>query len=153
MIVFRTCGFSHSDDISGESAKNQHENRWNSFGVPMLYTSESAALCALEIHEHLPPNCIPDNYRLLEIEIPDDELLYVDDDFFEDQDWVDDIATTQAIGNYFIKNTEFLIMKVPSAWVFSCWNYLINPNHKDFNKVKIIKNTLFPIEGKLFSKK
>lgn len=152
MIVYRICNSKYAKDISGESSRKQESNRWNSKGTPMLYTSESPALCAVEIHQYIPPSFIPLNYSLIEIEIPDTEPLLVDEAFFKEKKWIDDLKTTQAIGDYFVDKNEFLILKVPSAMVSYCWNYLMNPNHKDFNQVKILKTNPFPLTGKLFTK-
>ena len=150
MIVFRVCGSKYSDNISGESSRKQRGNRWNSFGTPMLYTSDTPALCAVEMHQYIPPSFVPLEYSILKIEIPDVEPLLVDDAFFKDPTWINDIKTTQSIGDYFINENEYLVMKVPSAMITYCSNYLINPMHKDFKEVKIIDTLSFPIEGKLF---
>ena len=150
MIVYRVCGSKYSNNISGESSKKQKNNRWNSFGTPMLYTSDSPALCAVEIHQYLPPSFVPKQYSLLQIEIPDEDILLVDASFFESEKWIDEISITQTLGDFFIQENKFLVMKVPSAMISACFNYLINPNHKDFSKVKIIESLAFPIEGKLF---
>ncbi|WP_046755032.1 RES family NAD+ phosphorylase [Kordia jejudonensis] len=152
MIVYRVCGSKYANDISGESSKRQRSNRWNSFGTPMLYTSDSPALCAVEIHQYLPPSFIPKNYSLLQIEVPDVEHLLVEDTFFKDEQWIDQLLVTQKFGDFFIEKNEHLVMKVPSAMISSCFNYLINPMHKDFNKVIITNTKTFPMEGKLFKK-
>lgn len=152
MIVYRVCGAKYASNISGESSRKQRNNRWNSFGTPMLYTSNSPALCAVEIHQYLPPSFIPKNYSLLKIEIPDDNHLLIDAAFFDNEHWIDEVTITQSLGDFFIQQNEYLVMKVPSAMISSCFNYLINPNHKDFSKVTIIDTLEFPIRGKLFKK-
>ncbi|WP_430410119.1 RES family NAD+ phosphorylase [Kordia sp.] len=152
MIVYRVCSSKYATNISGESSRKQKNNRWNSFGTPMLYTSDSPALCAVEIHQYLPPSFIPVDYSLLKIEIPDEDHLLIDEAFFEDKVWIDQLAITQRFGDFFIEKKEHLIMKVPSAMISSCFNYLINPMHKDFNEVTIVNSMTFPMEGKLFRK-
>lgn len=140
------------NDISGEGARKQATNRWNSFGTPLLYTSESPALCGLELSKIIHPGFSPKNYKLLEIEIPDFVPLEIDDNFFR-KDWQNDITTTQMLGDYFIDENKFLILKVPSIWIYNCFNYLINPNHSDFKSVRIINNSPFEFKGKLFDNK
>lgn len=152
MIVYRICSTKYADNISGESARKQTTNRWNSLGTPMLYTSDSPALCAVEIHQYLPPAFPPKNYSMLKIEIPPCEPILIEEDFFNSENWIKNLATTQAIGDQFIQQNEFLVLKVPSAMISSCSNFLINPNHTDFHKVKIINSLLFPLTGKLFKK-
>ncbi len=152
MIVFRVCNPKYANNISGENARKQTTNRWNSFGTPMLYTSDSPALCAVEIHQYVPPTFTPLQYALLAIEIPTCKPLLIDEEFFEEANCIMDLATTQAMGDYFINENEFLVLKVPSAMITACWNFLINPNHKDFKKVTIKNVLAFPLGGKLFKK-
>jgi len=152
VIVYRVCSTKYANNISGESAAKQTNNRWNSLGTPMQYTCESSALCAVEIHQYVPPSFPPKNYSMLEIEIPNCKVLTINEDFFANENWIKDNAITQAIGDYFIKENVFLVLKVPSAMITSCWNFLINPNHKDFHKVEIVNSISFPLEGKLFKK-
>lgn len=152
MIVYRVCGSKYSKIISGEGSRKQKNNRWNSFGTSMIYTSDTPSLCAVEMSQHLPPSFPPLGYSLLEIELPDDEPLLIDNSFFENDDWTNEIATSQALGDFFINENEYLFMKVPSAMITSCYNYLINPNHKNFDKVRIIRSIDFPLKGKLFKK-
>lgn len=152
MIVYRIAHTNYANNISGESASKQKENRWNSFGTPMLYTAESPALCAVELHQYLPPFYFPKDYSLITIELPETEILQIEDDFFEDGSWIDHQFATQSIGDYFIQSNEYLVLKVPSAMITNCWNYLINPKHKAFKKVKIKEISTFPMEGKLFQK-
>ena len=70
----------------------------------------------------------------------------------QDEKSTEELTITQILGDYFIEESEYLIMKVPSAMISSCYNYLVNPNHKNFRKVKIINTIAFPIKGKLFKK-
>lgn len=152
MIVYRLCNTKYANDISGEGARRQTSNRWNSLGTPMLYTCESTALCAVELHQYIPPAFHPKNYVLLKIEIPKNDVLTIDKTFFINENWIDNKHITQSIGDQFVNENKFLVMKVPSAMVTACFNFLINPNHKDLKKVKIINTIEFPIKGKLFKK-
>lgn len=152
MIVYRICNAKYASNISGESARRQTDNRWNSLGTPMLYTSDSPALCAVEIHQYIPPSFPPKNYVLLEIELPKCDILTLEDAFFKDENWIEHKTVTQSIGDRFVQQNEYLVMKVPSSMIRACYNFLVNPYHKNFSKVKIAHTHKFPIEGKLFKK-
>ncbi|MGB0949941.1 MAG: RES family NAD+ phosphorylase, partial [Marinirhabdus sp.] len=141
----------YNNDISGNGARKQYSNRWNSYGTPMLYTAESAALCAVELNKAYSPYSKLLNYYLLEIETPNQKPLLIDAAFYE-EDWINNIQTSKLLGDFFVNENEFLTLKVASVWIQNCYNYLINPNHKDFNKVKIIAKYSFPFTGKLFNK-
>ncbi len=151
MKVYRLAGANYKHDISGLGAAKIHTNRWNSFGTRILYTSESPALCAVELHKIFPPNVLIKNYHLLEIKIPDTKPLTIDQSFFDIKgNWTKNIYLTQQLGDYFITENKDLVLQVPSVWIQHCFNYLINPFHPDFNKVKIVKTYPFPFVGKLF---
>lgn len=152
MIVYRVCSSKYANNITGESARKQTTNRWNSFGTPMLYTSDSPALCAVEIHQYVSPSFPPRHYSLLEITIPPCKPLQIEEAFFENGNWISNINTTQAIGDSFVEESKYLVLKVPSVMITACFNFLVNPNHQDFLKVKITKTISFPLTGKLFKK-
>ncbi|MGB0880884.1 MAG: RES family NAD+ phosphorylase [Polaribacter sp.] len=151
MKVFRICSEKYNSDISGNGARKQYSNRWNSYGTPMLYTAESAALCVVELNKVYNPYSKIHKYFLLEIEIPDVKPLLIDESFY-DENWIHETHISKLLGDYFISENEFLVLKVPSIWIQNCYNYLINPTHIDFEKVKIIEKYPFPFKGELFNK-
>ena len=58
MIVFRLCKLEYKNDLSGNGAR-KFGGRWNSKGIPMIYTGETRALCSTEIAVHAPYGLIP----------------------------------------------------------------------------------------------
>ncbi len=65
--------------------------------------------------------------------------------------WKDDYSYTRFIGNEFIKTGNNLALKVPSAVISAEHNFLINPLHPDFKKVKILKTKSFRTDKRLFT--
>ncbi len=57
---------------------------------------------------------------------------------------------TQDIGERCIKRGEFLVLRVPSAVVQGVYNCLINPNHKEIDRVKTIESEKFDFVEQLF---
>lgn len=88
MIVYRLCKKAYVADLSGSGAMKMSGNRWNSLGIPMLYTAESAALCAVELYSYVPPSSPPLDYWLQIIVLPDVEIAEVDPGFYQTV-WVD----------------------------------------------------------------
>ncbi len=148
MIVYRLCKEIYADDLSGKGAEIAG-GRWNSKGSSALYTAQSIALCVAEIAVHLPLGILPKDYRLVHIEI-------LDIDFYEPKrlpkDWntFPHIHATQKTGDRFLKDKKFLVMKIPSAAVQGEFNYIINPKHPEFSKVKIEKIEKFTFDDRLF---
>ena len=151
MIVFRLCHSKYSKDLSGTGAE-KYSGRWNSRGTAMVYTCISRALCALEITVHTPLGNIPQNLSLISIEIPDNTKILELKNSQLNQDWksLPHSNSTQTIGDQFIYENKFLIMKVPSAVIQGEFNYLINPHHKDMNTIKIIEIEQFNFDERLF---
>ncbi|WP_312824622.1 RES family NAD+ phosphorylase [Epilithonimonas sp.] len=148
MIVYRLSKEIYANDLSGKGAEIAG-GRWNSKGRHTLYTGQSIALCVTEIAVHIPLGILPKDYRLVHIEIPDVE-------FFEPKrlpkDWniFPHPNSTQKIGDKFLKENKFLLMKVPSAAVQGEFNYIINPRHINFSEVRIKKIEKFTFDDRLF---
>ena len=148
MKVFRLSKPSYID-LSGRGAEI-YGGRWNSKGNPMVYTSSTRALALAECLVHIYTDIIP-SFVLLTIEIPDgiksDEITLPD----LPENWKDypPNITTQQLGNDFLEENKFPLLKVPSAVVQGEFNYLINPFHQDVEKIKIIEQEKFEFDKRL----
>lgn len=152
MKVFRLSKAEFSGDLSGKGAEIAG-GRWNPKGIPVVYTSDSRALCMAEVAVHLPVGLIPKDYKIVEIEIPEDKILEVSKESLpENWNAYPEIIETKKIGEEWVKSSEFLILKVPSAVVEGDFNYLINPRNKDINQVKINSVKEFRFDSRLFQK-
>lgn len=151
MITYRLSKEKYCKDLSGKGAELSG-GRWNSKGTAIIYTSGSRALCTAEIAVHTPVGIIPDNYFLVEIELPDDSGIEEVDIFKLSANWnqFPHSHETQEIGDQFIRTNDLLILKVPSAVVQGDFNYLINPLHADFPTVKIKQSESFSFDERLF---
>ena len=151
MIVYRLANKKYSDDLSGYGAESAG-GRWNLKGTRVLYTADSRALCMAEIAVHTPVGVMPIDYYLIDIEISDRvTILQIELDSLP-EDWrkFPYSRSTQELGESFIRENRYLLFKVPSAVVQGDYNILINPLHKDFNKVKIVGKEKFFFDERLF---
>ncbi len=151
MKVFRLCKQKFSTDLSGKGAR-ENGGRWNSAGIPLLYTSSSRALCLAEMAVHGALNQMANDYCMLTIELPlkfsQREMSYKD----LPEDWrrFPVPFSTQKIGDEFVLSRTDLVFKVPSVLIPEEFNFLLNPLHKDFTKVKIEKGKSFVIDERFF---
>lgn len=150
MIVFRLSKNRYAGDLSGKGAEKAG-GRWNSKGVPMVYTCESRALCTLELTVHIPLAVIPDSYSITTLEFPD-IFIEVFDKTNLPMDWksIPHGHSTQETGDRFIEGCKTAVLKVPSAIVPDEYNYLINPVHPEANKIKIVSVEEFAFDERLF---
>lgn len=151
MIVFRLSKRKYAYDLSGKGAELAG-GRWNSKGNAVLYTSQSRALCTAEISVHTPLGNIPRDYELVEILIPAGAKLKEIDASELPTDWksIPHSHTTQELGNDFILENKYLVVKVPSVIVPGEFNYLINPAHRLFNQLEIVSVEPFEFDQRLF---
>ncbi|MBL1258868.1 RES family NAD+ phosphorylase [Methylocystis sp. Sn-Cys] len=120
MNVWRICRKPFAD-LSGDGAR-LHGGRWNSPGWPVVYTAETAALAVLEVRVHLDLDwtVLPDDYVLMEIDLPDDLS----------RQEIGDIPTNPiAVGDSWLASGASALLKVPSFIIPESANILINVAH------------------------
>lgn len=150
MIVYRISNTRYSDDISGTGAK-LHGARWNSVAVPMLYTAEHISLAVLEMLVNTHFNDYNIELDLVYIQLPE-ALPITEIKLGKLKDnWQQDVAYTRFIGDEFILQNNAPLLKVPSAIIKDEHNFLVNPLHTDFKKIKIQKSISFWPDKRLFS--
>ena len=151
MIVYRLCSSAWKEDLSGRGAEITG-GRWNSKGTAVVYTSSSRALCVAEIAVHTPLGCLPVNYCMVEIYIPDTSAIKEILPLVLPQKWqsFENRHKTQLMGDTFIQENIVLMLKVPSAVIQGDFNYLINPRHKDIRTVQIKNTEDFGFDERLF---
>ena len=127
--------------LAGTGASMSSGYRWNSKYTKLVYTAQSRALATLEVSVHLDlSEDLPTDRFYIEIEIPDDITIQevIPEDLPDDWYSKPPTITTQIIGDDFVFQNESAILKVPSSIVPQEFNYLINPNHPDAKKIKVI---------------
>ncbi len=151
MIVFRLSKSKFAADLSGKGAEIAG-GRWNSKGVPVVYTGDSRALCVAEIAVHTGLGTVPKDYVLVTIEIPDDVVVceILPENLQPDWESFPHNGATQALGDSLLLKNKCLVIKVPSAVVQGDYNFLINPMHKDFNRVIVVETVPFSFDKRLF---
>lgn len=67
-------------------------------------------------------------------------------------DWRSDagMLKTKKTGDDFIASSAACVLRVPSAVVPGDYNYLLNPDHRDFTKISIVSVDDFPFDARLF---
>ncbi len=113
--------------------------RWNSLGVAVVYCSESLSLATLEVLVHLEDiETIVDLYSSVPVEF-DESLVEMLPNALLPVDWDNPMISpnTQAYGNRWLTENRSAVLSVPSVIIPQERNYLINPAHPDFSKIRI----------------
>jgi RES domain-containing protein len=153
MIVYRLLNQKYSSDLTGKGAEIAG-GRWNSPGIPVIYTSPSRALCTAEVAVNIPLGNVPIGYEMISIFIPDEIILTEirEEDLPSGWKAFPLTTVTQKIGDQLILPNSFLLIQVPSAVVPGDFNYLINPRHPDFGRIEIIKKEPYEFDPRFFKR-
>ena len=138
-----------TEAFSGEGAAT-YGGRWNPPGVPMVYCAESRALAALEVLANIRDTQI--HFAQAWVVIPvniTEELLEKPVKFPPNWNATPYPAETQEFGAAWAKAQRSVVLRVPSAVVMGEFNYLLNPAHPDYAKVKIGKAQRFTFDPRL----
>ncbi len=124
--------------------------RWHSRGRPVVYAAECAATALLEILVHLEIDRedLPQDYRLLRIDIPDDvsrEEVRQED---LPADWRERPAVTRGIGDTWLREGRSAVLAVPCA-IIRERNLLLNPAHPDAARVTLAGHEPFAFDARL----
>ncbi len=136
--------------FSGEGAR-LFDARWNFAGTPMVYTSSSLALAAIEFFVHLDPSVAPADLVSVRAEIPDDLRVDRIETAQLPHGWRrTDHPQLQQLGTDWARSLRSVALVVPSAAVEGEWNVLLNPAHSDFRKVDIDEPRPFHYDERMF---
>lgn len=136
--------------LDGEGAR-LNGGRWNSEGIPVVYTSSTLSLAALEYLVHIDVEDVPDDLRALEIDVPDDVTIEAVDASTLPNDWnrVDDDPACAAAGDTWAIGATALALRVPSAIIPAEQNVLLNPRHPDMAEVRVVSIAVFAFDRRL----
>lgn len=127
--------------FSAKLTASGNPGRWNYPGERVIYCAASRALASLEVMIHTSGEMLDNNhFKISVIHIPDDLVLkYIDRNHLP-SDWngLSPYSITQPIGSEWLKSNESALLRVPSSIIIQEFNYIINVNHPDFKKLKII---------------
>ena len=125
--------------------------RWNSNGYFMLYSASTRALACLENMVHRRSIGADDLFRVTLIKIPDDLEVKRIDKRTLPANWQEYINYTscQSIGDAWLKENKTAVLQVPSAIITEEHNYLINPQHPDFTRIKVHSIERFTFDERL----
>lgn len=126
--------------------------RWNPVGVEIIYTAANRSLAIAEVAVHFTLATLPADYVMVTIFIPDNISLQKLNikDLPPGWNTFPHPVSTQAIGDKFISDNKYYVLQIPSSVTQGDYNLLINPNHPDFKKIKIIGTEKFPFDKRIF---
>ena len=136
--------------FSGEGARRVG-GRWTPVGRPAVHTSATASLAVLETLVHTLVSSMP-SQRVIAVDVPDALPVAIVDTASLLDDWrrVPPPPALQDIGRAWLDGGRTAILQAPSAIVPSEFNYLLNPRHADFERLRIHEPEPFEIDKRLY---
>jgi RES domain-containing protein len=151
LTVFRLGKRAYRDQLFSGQGGQHASGRWTPRGRPVVYTSASISLAVLEYTVNyrqrgwvpatvLGRATIPASVRIETVSIG--ELP---------TNWFAASAPLQlqSLGGEWLERGATAVWKVPSAVVTEEWNYLLNPLHADFRKLRLSPATPFSFDQRL----
>ena len=135
--------------FTGNGAR-MYGGRWNSRGVPVIYTAGSLALASIEMVVNLPSPKLLESFVRIPVRFNTRLVENMSLDELPSK-WQSRPVSpyTQALGDKWIKEQRSAVLKVPSVVVPEEFNFLLNPAHPDFKKIEVGKPVVYPFDPRL----
>lgn len=150
LSLWRLCAAKYgATAYSGEGAE-LYGGRWSPAGIPVAYGSESRALAVVEVLANAdePDRLFAIKWVLVGAEVPAD-LIERPARVPENWRQYPHPPETQAVGADWARTRRSLALRVPSAVVPGEFNYLLNPAHPSFSRVKVGRPEPFAFDPRL----
>ena len=138
--------------FDGEGAY-RYGGRWSSPGVRLAYASEHLSLAMIEYFVHLGRDDLPPDLVVAAADVPADvSRAYVAAGRLP-ATWRQTPAPSElaTIGDRFARRRRDAILVVPSALAPDEFNWLLNPGHPDFRRVRIHPPEPFSYDARFFA--
>jgi RES domain-containing protein len=135
--------------FTGEGAR-LHGGRWNSKGKAVVYTAASCSLATLEMLVQLDDRQVMDEYVCAFVSF-DRRLVRTVDSEALPKNWREYPGPPElkTVGDQWLTVASSAVLQVPNAIVASEFNFLINPAHTDFRKIRIEEHLPFLFDPRL----
>lgn len=126
--------------------------RWNHRGTPVVYTSSTLSLAVLELLVHLDDDDLAKDCVGIPADIPDPEEITLIRTSGLPREWRN-LPRPQALadlGSRWAAARKTAVLAVPSAIVPHELNYLLNPLHPHFKRIRIGQPEPFSFDPRLW---
>jgi RES domain-containing protein len=138
--------------FSGEGAW-RYGGRWNSRNVRVIYVSEHQSTAALEVFIHNKPFSLNEKYKAFHLEWPDSSTVIFPLKKLP-PNWriSPPPAETKEIGDRWVKEGRSAALALPSAISPADTNFLLNPEHSDFKRIRIYPPIDYEFDSRLLGR-
>jgi RES domain-containing protein len=148
--VWRIASAAHAA-CDGEGAR-RHGSRWTPRGVPVVFTSATLSLAALERFVHTDSDLEPTDLLAIPLEINDDMAIESVEVKLLPADWrtLPPPPALAAIGEQWLHASRTAVLSVPSVVIPHERNFLLNPIHREFPQLSIGRSEPFSFDPRMW---
>lgn len=150
--VWRICHQRHRDSaFTGEGAR-LFGARFNSEGIDAVYTSGSLSLSLLEVLVQTNDRSYLQYCVIFRADIPASIIDVAEkEDLPDGWDKIPHGHASQQFGDRWIRSGTSPVLRIPSVVVPVEYNYVLNPNHSDFEHIQVTQYKDAVIDPRLFA--
>lgn len=147
MLIYRIT----KAEYAGQLTASGGPARWNSRNQFVIYTAASRSLACLENVVHRSGEGLASLFRVMVIDVPDGILIDTTEPETLPPDWTDyqQYGFCQQLGGNWLRQGQSVVLRVPSAIIANEWNYLLNPAHPDFQRVRLLQTEPFLFDPRI----
>ena len=151
MHVYRLCRAKYADTAFDGDGARRYGGRWNPVGTAVVYCSGSLSLATLEALTSFGRTEAPSDYVSIRVEIPRGVTIErVEPEQLPGSWGVHPAPEALAeIGREWVESGRSAVLAVPSAVTASERNYLLNPAHHEFRRLKVSDPEPFSFDPRL----
>ena len=137
--------------LDGEGAY-RFGGRWSSVGIRLAYTAEHLSLAMIEYFIHIDPDDPPKDLAVVTAEVPDSVSRTSISPKQLPANWRQSPSPPELaeIGDRFVRDRRAAIIIVPSALAPAESNWLINPGHPEFSRIRLRSVEAFEYDPRFF---
>ena len=131
----------------------RYGGRWNSRGMRVVYVSEHQSTAALEVFANRMPFVLDEQYKAFHLEWPDNlterfpaEKLPANWRVFPSP------VEIKEIGDRWVQERRSAVLALPSVISPADTNFLLNPEHRDFKRIRIAPPIDFEFDSRLLNR-
>jgi RES domain-containing protein len=131
----------------------RYGGRWNSPGVRVVYVSEHQSTAAFEVFANRVPFVLDEKYKAFRLEWPDNLIENFPIKKLPAKWRISPPPVeTMEIGDHWVKQGRSAVLALPSVISPADTNFLLNPEHPDFKRIRIHSSIDFEFDPRLLGR-
>jgi len=153
VLVWRIASVAYAA-FDGEGAR-RYGSRWTRKGLPIVFASATLSLAALERFVHTDPDLEPIDLVAIAMEIAASVTVETVEVGDLPSDWRTYPAPSALtlVGERWIEAARTAVLSIPSAVIPHERNFILNPAHRDFARLKAGRAEPFSFDPRMWKKK